>query len=286
MEKETPMQNVLSLNDLYQKYAGGILKKEQFEGLLFTYILDNHQQFHLHNWNRDDCIDYLSWLYPRLKRAIDSYREAGSCFENYIKTIVHWSSKEYRSDLIRTFIGEHTAWTIGSIEMEVHENEPEYPRPELNVRRPFKRRQILFLLLKCYFFVSDDLLTRISPVVGIKKDRLIKIITRLRGLRARREAEIRRLQERKYGLFYRCIAYEKIIKAMAENPVHQNLIKVRLERVRQRLEAIKRRLSKIHVHATNRQIAEVLGIPKGTVDSALSTLKYRIQQNKWLSGEE
>jgi hypothetical protein len=175
---------------------------------------------------------------------------------------------------------------IGAADMAVHENEPEYAGSELSLRRPFNRRQILFLLLKCYYFVSDDLLARIAPAVGIKKEQLLKIITRLRDLRTRREAEIRRLQERKYSLFYHCMAYEKIIKGLAENPVHQNLIKMRLERTRRRLEAIKERLSKIHVHATNRQIAEVLGIPRGTVDSALSTLKSRIQQNKWLSEEE
>jgi hypothetical protein len=272
------MQNALSLNELYQKYAGGILKKDKFEGLLFTYILDNHQQFHLYNWSRDDCSDYLSWLYPRLKRAIDSYRESGSCFENYIKTIIHWSSKEYRSDLLRNFMNEHTAWMIGSADMEVRENEPDYAAPELSVRRPFKQRQILFLLLKCYFFVSDDFLARITPAVGMEKERLIGIIAMLRGLRARREAEIRRLQERKYGLFYRCIAYEKTARALTENSARRNLVKARLERARQRLDAINQRLAKIHVHATNRQIAEVLGIPKGTVDSALSALKRRIQQ--------
>jgi hypothetical protein len=114
----------------------------------------------------------------------------------------------------------------------------------------------------------------------MEKEQLIKIITRLRNLRVRREAEIRRLQERKYSLFYHCITYEKIIKGLAENPVHQNLIKIRLERARQRLELIKERLSKINTHATNRQIAEVLGIPKGTIDSALSTLKSRIQENR------
>lgn len=279
------MQNASSLNDLYQKYSEGLLKKEQFEGLLFKFILDNHQQFHLYNWNRDDYVDYLSWLYPRLNRAIDTYRESGSCFENYIKTIIHWSSKEYRSTLFKSLIGEHTAWMIGATEMAVHENEPEYSGPELSIQRPFNHRQILFLLLKCYYFVSDEFLTRIAPVAGMKKEDLFTIIAKLRNLRTKRESEIRRLQERKYGLFYRCIAYEKIIKAAGDNPAHQNLIKIKLNRTRQRLEVIKRRLSKIHVHATNRQIAEVLGIPKGTVDSAISTLKYRIAQNQWAPKE-
>lgn len=279
------MQNVLSLNDLYQKYAEGILKKEQFETLLFKFILDNYQQFHLYNWNKDDYIDYLSWLYPRLNRAIDTYREAGSCFENYIKTIIHWSSKEYRSDILRSFFGERTAWMIETPEVTVHENEPEYFGGELNVQRSFNRRQILFLLLKCYYFVSDDFLTRIAPVIGMEKEHLNQIIAKLRDLRTRREAEIRCLQERRYGLFYHCIAYEKIIKAMPDNPAHQALMETKLERIRRRLEAIKRRLSKIHIHATNRQIAEVLGIPKGTVDSAMATLKYKVRQNKWMSQE-
>jgi hypothetical protein len=280
------MQNTVSLNELYQNYVRGILKKEQFEGLLFQFILDNYQQFHLYNWNRDDYVDYLSWLYPRLNRAIDTYREAGSCFENYIKTIIHWSSKEYRSSLFRNCIGEHTAWAIGAVEMSAHENEPDYSGPDLNIRRYFSRRQILFLLLKCYYFVSDDFLTHIAPVLGRKKEDLLSVISKLRDLRTRRETEIRRLQERKYNLFYRCIACEKTIKAVADNPVHQNLIMTKLKRNRQRLEVIKQRLSKIQLHATNRQIAEVLGIPKGTVDSAISALKHRLKQTEWTPEEK
>jgi hypothetical protein len=137
-------------------------------------------------------------------------------------------------------------------------------------------RQILFLLLKSYYFISDDFLDRIVPIVGIKKKTLNNMINKLRELRSDREEEIRGLQERIYCQFYRCITFEKRLSAVQENSAHYAKMKSRVERARFRLTAMRKRLTGIRLNATNRQIAQVLGIPKGTVDSNLYMLKSRI----------
>jgi hypothetical protein len=274
------MQKISSLNDLFQQYSLGVLKRKQFEELLFGFIVENHQRFHLYNWERDDFIDYLSWLYPRIKRAIDKYRETRAPFETYIGAIMRWSAREYRFRRSDHRITEYTTWSIKHTEMMTRENEPEYlplgSGPDL-VANP---RQVLFLILKSYYFVSDDFLARIAPKVGIKKETLLEMITKIRNLRAKRDAEISLLRERSYGQFYRCIAYERRLKALPETSVYHARMRAQLERARKRLAAIRRRLAKTRREATNAQIAETLGIPKGTVDSAIYLLKNRIDPGK------
>jgi DNA-directed RNA polymerase specialized sigma24 family protein len=280
------MQKVLSLNELFKQYSQGTLERKQFEGLLFKFILENHQRFHLYDWEQDDYSDYLCWLYPRMKRAIDSYRETGASFETYIRAIIHWSAKEYHSRLTENLIVEHTAWAIKTTEMAAYDTEPEYLNSTVKIAPVTNPRQILFLLLKSYYFVSDDFLSRIAPAIGVQEEQLVDMITQLRKLREKRDEEIRILQERSYSKFYHCLVYERHLKNIPENSVYYIRIKSRLERTRQRLETIRRRLAKIHRQATNRQIANILGVPKGTVDSTLFLLKNRNKNKRPLGMRE
>jgi hypothetical protein len=276
------MRNLLPLNDLFEQYSGGHLKKKQFEGLIFESILKNHQRFHLYDWKRDDYVDYICWLYPRISRAIDNYRETGSSFDAYISALIRWSAKEYRFRLADHHVTESTAWTLRSSEMQVHSSEPEYLNSNSNSNSKLKPvtnpRQILMLLLKSYYFVSDDFLDRIAPSLGMEKDKLHLIVNNLRNLRTRREEEIRSLRERIHCQFYRCITFEKRLCAVPEDSAHYAKMKSRLARARLRLVAMRKRLTGIRLGATNRQIAEVLGIPKGTVDSNMSALRSSINR--------
>jgi hypothetical protein len=257
-----------------------MLKKKQFEERVFESILENHQRFHLHDWDKDDYIDYICWLYPRMTRAIDNYRETGASFDSYISAMIRWSAKEYRSRLADHRVTEYAAWTLQSSEMLVHNNEPEYLNSKAELKPVVNPRQILLLLLKSYYFISDDFLDRIAPSIGMKKDKLREIINNLRTLRINREEEIHSLQERIYDQFYRCITFEKRLNASVENSAHYVKMKSRLDRARLRLAAMRKRLTGIRLSATNRQIAEVLGIPKGTVDSNLFALRSGMDRKK------
>jgi hypothetical protein len=272
------MQNVVTLNDLFRQYSGGTLERQRFEGLLFQYIRENHHRFQIIVSNQDDFDDLLCWFYPRIRRAIDSYRDTGASFETYIGALVRWGVREYHARRTHRHITECSTWTLRSSELAAHDYEPEYldtPPPVKTINNP---RQILFLLLKSYYFVSDDFLARAAPQMGMKKEKLLALVTKIRNLRAKRDTEIRILQERSYGQFYRCMAYERRLKAVTEDSAHHRQLEIRLERARKRLKSIRRRLARARKEATNAQIAEILEIPKGTVDSTFHALKKGIRR--------
>lgn len=272
------MRKLLPLNDLFRQYTWGDLEKRQFEGLIFEYVLEKYQCFHLYDWDKDDYIDFLCWLYPRMSRAIDNYRETGSSFEAYISALIRWSAREYRSRQADHQVTEYAAWALRSSELAVHESEPEYLPLEPQQQTVINPRQILFLLLKSYYFVSEDFLDRVAPCLGMEKKQLSDIVCKLRELRTDREEEIRSLQEQIHCQFYRCITFEKRLTAVPETSAHYAKMRSRLARARARLETMRKRFAGIRLDATNRQIAEVLGIPKGTVDSTLSILKNRMNR--------
>jgi FixJ family two-component response regulator len=61
-------------------------------------------------------------------------------------------------------------------------------------------------------------------------------------------------------------------------------MKQRGEKARKRLEGMRNRLASIRTDPTNRQVAEVIGISKGSVDSGLHALKtkWNLSDNKSL----
>jgi biotin operon repressor len=303
------MQNILALNELYHQYVAGDLGRKEFEGIIFRIILKNSQYFYFADWDQDEYIDYLCWLYPRLSNAIDNYREKGYSFSTHIIALVRYSIKEYRSRQADHYITEFAAWTAHAADMEVRDREPEYlaepsskavailpgsgkglakpvsghpakmakfPPETILVNNP---RQILLLLLKSYYFVSDDFLERIAPAIGVETEKLREMIEKLRNWRTRRDEAIRILQERIVCQFYRCIVVEKRLRSATEGTARYEKLAKSLKGARERLTSMRKRLSGIRVDATNQQVADLLGITKGAVASNLYALRNRYLQS-------
>ena len=266
------MQHTISLNGVFADYSAGLLEKKRLEGEIFRAIKDNVRR--LVNWDRADNDEYLSWLYPRISQAIGSYRETGSSFETYIGAMVRMTAKEFRSRKFRGYVSEYAAWMSAFPGMYTYEEPPEYVcSEEADDSIPDKPRQLLILVLKCCYYVSDDFLERAAPKLGISAKELSRMVNILKKLRQKREQCNADLQEKANYQFYRCIFYEKRLKSMPENSVAAQRLKEKLERSRERLAHLRERLAKRIPDPSNHQIAKLLGVSKGTVDSVLYRLK-------------
>jgi len=257
----------------------GNLTRKDFEGRVFWYLLNNFERYHLFIGNREEWEDFLGWLYPRLARAIDLYRDQGSSFDAYINSLVHCKSKEYCSRETDHYITESACWQAKIEEIRLFESEPEYPEP-LKKCRPIPKgvrpRQVLFLLLKSYNNATDEFVERTAEATGIETDLIWDMIEELRKLRSGKDEEILDLRERLYCQHYRCLVYQKRMIGIQPGTENHKKMKDRFERARKRYYTMKKRIGGIRMGATNRMIADVLGIPKGTVDSALCVVKNRM----------
>jgi len=267
------MEELLPLDAYLDKYHQGELERKEFEGLIFEFILKNVKRFHLQNWPRDECIDFLCWLYPRISRAVDKYRKEGASFDAYVGSMVRWGAREYIHAEKNHKIIEQTYWDGVAQDMVVCSQEPAYDQPS----RPFKPvsnpRQTLVLLLKSYYFVSEDFVSRVAPAIGIQRETLMRLINELRKLRMERDEKIKALRERIYIQYYRCISLEKRLNFYAEGSIGYTKCQLRLERSRKRLANMRKRFKLLRPDPSNLQLARVLGLPKGTIDSNLFAIK-------------
>ena len=271
------MEHDKPLSDLYQLYIAGKLLKKNFEGMIFQHLFDNFESFRLFNGDQENWNDFLVWLYPRFSRAIDLYREIGSSFDAYITGLVNSAAREYRCRETDRNITEYVCWQARTEEMSLRESEPEYPeeRKDVSIPADVNPRQILFLLLKSYFFVSDEFIEQVAKAIGMDVSLVQGMINELRDRRSVKEAEILDLQERLHCQHYRCLAYQKRMSVSQPGTEYHRKMKLRFERAKKRFYAMKKRLGGMRMSASNRMIADVLGVPRGTVDSGLFAIKNR-----------
>jgi DNA-binding MarR family transcriptional regulator len=270
------MLNTISLNSCYARYSAGLLGRGELEVLVFEKIRKEIRTIRLPGWEDEDYNDYISWLYPRLSRAINTYRETGSSFEAYIGTLMRMTVKEYRHRLARDYVNETVAWNASTSDMFAFEKPPDYDETVTaektgTVRNP---RQLLILVLKCCHYASPDFLERIAPRLGVEAEALDRWINQLKDGCIKRMKRIEQLRENINSLFCRCIVYEKTLLAIEGESAVRHL-EEKLERGRNRLARMRIKLARTRREPSNSQIARLLDVTKGTVDAALHSLRIR-----------
>jgi hypothetical protein len=274
------MQKTVTINDLFIDYKKGGMDRRQFEECLCENIIRNYKLYFPSNWKKDACIDYLCWLYPRISNAVDHYRNIGSSFDTYIRSQICLSIREFilkQKDLKADGYAVLLHKTQEKDEA-VCSTEPEYCAEwEIPVRIT-NRRQVLILILKSYYFVSDDFLDRVAPLVGLEREKLRGMIDKLREIRLKRDDAIRRLRERYCCQFFHYVMYQEKLLSLTEDRIPS--VREKLKDAEKRLLSIRKRLSRKRLGASNVEIAEVLGVPKGTIASNLHALKVAVEKGK------
>jgi hypothetical protein len=269
------MQEKLPLDSFLYKHREGMLDKKKLESVIFEYILKNGKRYKLHTWQRDECVDFLCWLYPRISKAIDNYHDEGSSFDAYIITMIRWASREYLQNQTTHRLIEQTYWDICTRETVTYEEEPDYDKNTAPFKQVSNPKQALLLLLKSYYFISEDFINRAAPAIGMEKEKLQRLVGQLRELRVHQDEALKEFQKHVYTQYYRCITLEKRLNIAPVGSARNEKLQIRLARARKRLEIMRRRLKRMRAEPTNRQVANVLGVPKGTIDSNFFAIKTK-----------
>jgi len=285
-----------SLNDLFLNYDKKNSRRKELDGLVYQHLHKNRINRIFGGWTQDDYEDFISWFYPRLRKAIDDYRmilmtgkpenAADMSFETYIQRIMRISSKEYRLRKITKSVTEYSAWSAHVPELYAYETAPSYSYNMSNdiisriitINKNRKSpKQIITLILKCYNYVSDDFLEDVSARTGINAQKLRAMLDVIRAKRQKIDDKNYHIRERVYCQFYRCMVYERRLSYLSENTAAYLKLKEKLIKARIRLENMRKRMAKLRTYASNREVSEVIGISKGAVDSCFFNLRAKLK---------
>jgi RNA polymerase sigma factor (sigma-70 family) len=237
-------------------------------------------------WDEDACGEFYLYFYPRLIRLLSRFRDQGKPFESYLFSVLSWQLKNFARERRRMERGWNVALRLGRRDED--ENGPD-PVGEAQEPSPFScpawpadtfqgaadRRNLLILGLKSLRSLTPEGMAALSRLTGVP---ITDISRHSAALRIRLEPRERRLEGFRQR---RNRAYSQVQTLESElsdeiDLERREVILDRLSKARKRMKTAIEKMSRIMVNPTNREIAEVLGVPKGTVDSGLYWLKRKL----------
>ncbi|MDR2445431.1 MAG: hypothetical protein LBD44_05805 [Spirochaetaceae bacterium] len=277
------MSEASKLSLFYRRYVDGNLSKHELEAHIFKYVLCCPNGYYgLVFKDEGDRIDFLCWVYPIMRRAIDRYNSRLASFGVYIATTLGFSFRYYKRHKLRRSIAEIDCWKAsgdGSYVCEPEIDDESANGMYVNCGSNLQKH-IMLVLLKSFYYVSDSLVDKAAAAIGMAPEELGEMVAMLRRLQIKKIEKLQNLADAAHCLYYRCLAYEKKLSQKNENTHLNKFFSRRLDKGRKRLANMRERISAMRIEATNNELSKVMGIPKGTVDSRWALIKNKRTLNK------
>jgi len=238
----------------------------------------------------DDAGEFYLLCYPRLVRTLRRFREQGKPFEWYLQSVLRWQYLAF----VRARRRRERQWASGSLaafwEPPLLEPEPAPDAPGLRrqaaglfrleaggkaVRRG-ERTRLLVWALKRARALSETELRELAELSGLSPELLGGACARLRQGLLPHERRLELLAGRRTRAYAALCLLEQELGREAE-PARREALERRVQKARRALGRSQRRIAAVRLAPSNREIAAVLGLPKGTVDTALYSLRRRQQ---------
>jgi hypothetical protein len=238
--------------------------------------------------SEDDCGDFYLFFYPRLLRTIDRFQDRGKPFEWYFNSVLRWHYKVYCTRKRRA----QTRWAAARnvLFWELPEAGLTVCTPAVSGESGYRiipldwfggsrestcRRRILFLALKNARHLDDSAINWIAGLTGIDEAHLTGMVERLRANLYKRELRLHKLYRRQNRLFTKIFLLQRDLLWEVDPQIKAGLA-LSLCELRMKLRLLQRKIRRVRLHPSNREIAELLRIPKGTIDTSLYWLRRQL----------
>lgn len=280
------------------EYKQGRLTANEALNLVAVYIYTFLQ--HRYHSEEDTASEIFCALYRRLPGMIESFDYRGRPFEIYLHITVKRVTISYfqdrrRNECLRRFSEEtYCSDRLVSLPEEPPEQDCEKIGrqaaqyfeldQEKRIAPEHLRRRMLCLVCKSAYHLSYPQIVRSARMTGVSASWLEERIGRLKKSMAPRLKRYEYLSEQRREYMARArIYHERLTTAVNEEC---DIYRRRYSMATRRVKALSRSIQRIPVHPTHTEIARVLCIPKGSVDSGLHYLKNGLGKKKPAHGRE
>ncbi len=248
-------------------------------------------------WSRDDRSDFIVFFSPKIPQLASRFSYQGYAFETYLTRTVQFQVKSFVNRQQRRTDGARVAMVNDYYDREtrhdmmVRETATLSPMgrsllqltEEGQIRHERHRRQLLILAMKGCRQLSDGQIRLVAGLCRLSPECLCEQAAELRRRVTRRRKEAAALVRRRDRTYSNLLFLEDRIAQCAEAGERRELLAM-ASRARGRLRSYRRRIRALPSMPTHRDIAEVLGIAKGSVDSSMHYLRKTVR--KLEQGEE
>jgi RNA polymerase sigma factor (sigma-70 family) len=243
----------------------------------------------IYHWDEDTCSDFFAYFYPKIPDIINRFIYYGKPFEAYLYTSAKWQMKSFLIKKKQMRIRENFIVTEEIQKYSLcSEPEHEYITPTLTARkllnvdndnvitRESNKKRLLFLMFKEIMNMDDSKIRGIALITGYNINCIHFCALQLREKVQQRINRFELLRERRNKCFFNIRILQEEA-ACAFNSEQEAFLLAKLFKARKRLYIIIKELSHVSRQPTHKEIADLLQIPKGTVDSGLYYFKERFK---------
>ena len=233
-----------------------------------------------YGWTNDECSDFYLFFYRRLKKMFIKYRDMGKNFESYLYRVIELQVRLFVRESLKVkrrwaFAYQRELWL--SDETVQEECGTDFGKifkldEQGKIEKSIKRRGYLLYILKHSLLISEEDIDRASRLTGLRKDRLELLMEKARRTLQNKQDKLNLLRVRRNKAYYKLKLMEQDLKNCADFGTIQYL-KVRIKKLKNTLMNAQRDISRVKLSPSNRELAGILGIPKGTADTSLYSFK-------------
>lgn len=287
-----------SMTDLVLKYQKTGEGESELFNELFLVIYEIPRRFY--RGGSEECSDFLMYIYPRLKRFVKSFVYKGIPFEHFLRKNLYCQYKNYFkrskdadtewdtfSDAGFWDVHEFQEWARVPVDRATF-SEKESKGYSDKVKEVFKidetgqiqdesmKRRVLYCFLKNAELCCEEVIQKISRITGFCAGWLSDCVASLRGKIYNREGVYRIFHERRNRAYFKL----NVLKKRYHGAIDAETKRMYQERINRQLDILRRgktQLEKTRRVATNREVAQIVGVPKGSVDSGMYGLKKKLK---------
>jgi len=237
----------------------------------------------------DDVGEVFERYWTRIGGLVDRYEDMGSGFQSFLVSSLRYMARSirrknaFRYDREDT-INEDAHAALGSKctfrrlplnSARHHRGISGFPRPGDNgISATAFRRRMLFICVKCANVIQDGEAERIAAAIGLEADELLRILTRARtsGLGIRQRTEARR-RGRDAAWLRMGAASRRLLREV--DPDLRRVLAASIEKDRGLYRRAVSLIARSNPLIPNKAVAELLGVPKGTVDCGVGRIMRR-----------
>ena len=245
------------------------------------------------HWGEDDCSDFFCWFFPRVPSLIERFRYIGKDFEAYLYVTLKWQCRTYavkRKDKRREYsiICRRDFWPQG---WEEDSFACEHPPALLTetARKIFRvegekitdstsKRRLIYITLKGADYITCHVVETVAALTGIDEDWIYTCVERLKKGMASKKERMELLRQKRNRTFLRIYRIHEDMFRDYDCRNKETLLN-KLIQEKKRLAAVIDEMSRVPASPTHKDIAAVLGIPKGSIDSGIYYLKNALEDN-------
>ena len=264
-----------SLTQLVLDCQAGKVPVKRVEDEILLVVFDHLKGFRRNH--EDEVSGFLLDFYPKIGGLIRRFRARGLPFRHYLFRTVRWQWTSWRSQnevavTCERLPSDPLVWDLPEETSAQEGCELRESRCEPDAVR---RKRLLLLTLKAGPFLQETDVSRLAELTGTDEVWLNGALKEMKASAQPRVDRDKRLTERRSDLFWQRLVAED--RAFREpEPARRVLWDERARQVRGRLDRLSEEKKSLQVAPSHFDLARMLGLPKGTVDSGIYHLKKEL----------